>query len=95
RLRTFLLSGVKRFRLPAVTSALPLLLHISVFLFFSGIVKFLWTINRSVAIYALVIVGIVGSLYAIVTILSLLIFNCPYHTPLVHVAVHIRRNPNQ
>ncbi|KAI0319084.1 hypothetical protein OF83DRAFT_1082513 [Amylostereum chailletii] len=82
RLRAFLFAGVKRFRLPAVTSALPLLLHISVFLFFSGIVEFLWPINRAVALFTLVLVGIMGSIYAILTIFPLLILNCPYHTPL-------------
>ncbi|KAI0319075.1 hypothetical protein OF83DRAFT_1042768, partial [Amylostereum chailletii] len=81
RLRAFLFAGVKRFRLPTVTSALPLLLHISVFLFFSGIVEFLWPINKVVALLTLVVVVIVGSIYAILTILPLLILNCPYHTP--------------
>ncbi|KAI0316333.1 hypothetical protein OF83DRAFT_1084329 [Amylostereum chailletii] len=82
RLRAFLFAGVKRFRLPTVTSALPFLLHISVFLFFSGIVEFLWPINRALSIFTLAIVGIVGSIYAILTILPLFILDCPYHTPL-------------
>ncbi|KAI0308600.1 hypothetical protein OF83DRAFT_1180609 [Amylostereum chailletii] len=50
RLRGFLFAGVERFRLPTVTNVLPLLLHTSVFLFFSGVVEFLWPINRRVAL---------------------------------------------
>ncbi|KAI0316336.1 hypothetical protein OF83DRAFT_1264880, partial [Amylostereum chailletii] len=71
RLRALLSSGVECFRLPTITNALPLLLHTSVFLFFSGIVEFLWPINRAVAILSLVIIGLVVSTYAMLTLLPL------------------------
>ncbi|KAF8492545.1 hypothetical protein F5888DRAFT_1927607, partial [Russula emetica] len=49
RIRTFFAEGIERFGLPVAVEALPALLHVSVFLFFAGLVDFLININHTVA----------------------------------------------
>jgi hypothetical protein len=62
--------------------AMPLLLHISVFLFLTGLVDFLFPINDTVAFYILGYISAFISAYAVLTVLPNLILNCPYRTPL-------------
>ena len=58
------------------------LLHIAVFLFFAGLVEFLFPINTTVAYTTLVCIGMSALLYSILTILPSFYFNCLYGTPL-------------
>ena len=62
--------------------AMPLLLHISVFLFLAGLIDFLFPINDTVAFYILGYISVFISAYAVLTVLPNLILNCPYRTPL-------------
>lgn len=73
---------MQAFGMPAVVESIPTLLHASVFLFFAGLVDFLYCINRSVALAVLSIVIVCGSLYMVVTILPIINRQCPYRTPL-------------
>jgi hypothetical protein len=49
RIRAFFAEGADRFRLSTVVEVLPALLHLSVFLFFAGLVIFLIDIRSSIA----------------------------------------------
>jgi len=49
RVRTYLFQGVLRFRLGTIATAVPFLLHASVFLFFTGLIDFLFQINHILA----------------------------------------------
>lgn len=82
RIRTFFAEGIERFRLPVAVEVLPALLHVSVFIFFAGLVDFLININHTVAFSLLsaVVVGI--SAYFLFTALPLIYPNSPYQTPL-------------
>ena len=62
--------------------AAPALLHLSVFLFFAGLVLFLFTIFKAVAIVVSICVGFFGFVYLILTILPCLDHRCPYRTPM-------------
>jgi len=62
------------------------LLHIAMFLFFIGLVVFLFTITRKVAIITSVFVGISFVAYIALTILPCLYVNCPYRTPLSNLS---------
>ena len=68
--------------MPKAVRVLPLLLHASVFLFFAGLVLFLFPINVVVAGITLALVCIVGLLYIVLTFLSIYSEDCPYETPL-------------
>jgi hypothetical protein len=69
--------------------AIPALLHISVFLFFTGLVDFLWDINRGIAYALLCVVISFAVMYTIITVLPTILRHCPYRTPLSHVCWRI------
>ncbi|KAN0130322.1 hypothetical protein V8E53_011868, partial [Lactarius tabidus] len=82
RIRAYMFEGVTNFRMSQAVEAIPLLLHTSVFLFFAGLIEFLFTINNAVARYTLGCVVFFASIYAILTLLPHWRLNCPYRTPL-------------
>lgn len=82
RIRSYLYEGIITFKMTAVVEAIPILLHISVFLFFAGLVEFLMTINQTIANITLVAVAVCGAVYILLTILPLMYRQCPYRTPL-------------
>ena len=58
------------------------LLHLSVFLFYIGLVVFFFTVYKTVAIAILISVGIFGLAYLTLTILPCIDHSCPYCTPM-------------
>ncbi|KAF8261759.1 hypothetical protein EI94DRAFT_760198 [Lactarius quietus] len=86
RVHAYFAEGVERFLLPWVVEALPTLLHLSLYLFFAGLVVFMWKIN--LIIFALVLswVGICTALYGCITFMPIIWHDSPYHTPLSSLA---------
>lgn len=82
RIRAFLFEGIERFRMSSVVEGIPALLHAAVFLFFAGLVDFLFPINSMIAYTVLGAALVCGFLYTIITILPTILRNCPYRTPL-------------
>jgi hypothetical protein len=82
RIRAYVFDGVKGTNMYRAVEAMPLLLHISVFLFLAGLIDFLFPINDTVAFYILGYISVFIFAYAILTVLPNLILNCPYRTPL-------------
>jgi hypothetical protein len=82
RIRSYLHEGITTFKMTAVVEAIPMLLHISLFLFFAGLVEFLMPINDLIANITLAAGVVCGTMYAIITILPLPFRQCPYRTPL-------------
>jgi len=60
---------------------MPTLLHISLFLFFVGLVEFLFPINTTVTFSTLSCIVVFVLAYAMLTALPSFYFNCPYATP--------------
>jgi hypothetical protein len=60
-------------------------LHTSVFLFFSGLIVFLFTISKAIAIVLTVAVALTGLLYATLTILPIVDDVCLFFTPMSDV----------
>ncbi|KAF7341580.1 hypothetical protein MSAN_02055000 [Mycena sanguinolenta] len=82
RVFSFLYFGLKHFRMHTIVDTIPFLLHVSLLLFFAGLVAFLLPVNR-VMMYLMCIVLIVFVvLYTVLTILPVLRLDCPYRTPL-------------
>lgn len=73
--------GVLRFRLDTVANIVPLLLHASVFLFFTGLVKFLFQVNNALAYPLLACVVACVIVYVTLTLLPLFYRDCPFLTP--------------
>ncbi|KAH9034786.1 hypothetical protein EDB84DRAFT_52719 [Lactarius hengduanensis] len=82
RMRAYIFYGIKGFKMTRAIEAMPALLHLSVFLFFAGLVDFLIPINTTVAYFTLGWIALFAVVYGILTILPNLRFNCPYRTPL-------------
>ncbi|KAN0124182.1 hypothetical protein V8E52_001831, partial [Russula decolorans] len=81
RTREYLFEGVQAFRLSQAVEAVPALLHIAVFLFFAGLVDFLFSIDSVVGHVILGLVCFFGGIYVLLTFLPNLRPNCPYRTP--------------
>ena len=86
RMRAYISDGIEGFKLNRAIETIITLLHVSVFLFFTGLVDFFIPINTTVAYFTLGCVALFALAYAILTILPNLRFNCPYRTPLSGIA---------
>ena len=84
-----LLEGVKKLLLPLTVEILPTLLHISLFLFFAGLVMFLWNVDITIFKLVLSWVGICTALYGCITAMPIIRHDSPYHTPLSLPVWHI------
>ncbi|KAH9962313.1 hypothetical protein BGW80DRAFT_1180893, partial [Lactifluus volemus] len=83
RVRSYLFRGMQKYnmRMLHAVETTPTLLHLSVFLFFVGLVIFFFSINKTVAIVVSVSVGLFALAYFALTILPCIAHDCPYRTP--------------
>jgi hypothetical protein len=82
RLRAFFAEGVEHFQLPFVVETIPTLIHISMFLFLTGLVISLFSIHHTIARIILVATVVCGLIYTVMTVMPVLYRNSPYQTPL-------------
>jgi hypothetical protein len=81
RIRAYFHEGLQKFKMPAAIEAIPILLHISLFLFFGGLFEFLLPVNRLISFLISSFFAVAALLYIVVALLPLLCGNWPYHTP--------------
>lgn len=81
RTREYLFEGVQAFRLSQAVEAVPALLHVAVFLFFAGLVDFLFSIDSTVGRVIFGVMCFFGGIYVLLTFLPNVRPNCPYRTP--------------
>jgi hypothetical protein len=74
--------GTKIYKMRLIAQMAISLLHLSVFLFFAGLVIVFHTINKNVAIAVEVAVGVLGVAYIALSILPCFDVRCPYRTPM-------------
>ena len=86
RIRSFFAEGVEKSFLPLVVEALPTLLHVSLFLFFAGLVVFLWNVNITIFKMAISWVCVCAAFYGCVTSVPIFRRDSPYYTPLTPLA---------
>ena len=82
RMRAYIFDGINRFGMARAVATMPTLLHISVFLFFAGLIDFLFPIYTTVAYTTLGCITVFALAYATLTVLPNIYLNCPYGTPL-------------
>ncbi|KAI0303275.1 hypothetical protein BC826DRAFT_340201 [Russula brevipes] len=85
RVRSFLFFGTRFYKTRFAVETVPTLLHISVFLFFAGLIIFFFTIQKTVAIIVSISVGFFALAYFALTILPCIDHKCPYRTPMSNV----------
>ncbi|KAI9449820.1 hypothetical protein BJY52DRAFT_1359340, partial [Lactarius psammicola] len=73
--------AARKFRIFEFVDALTLLLAVSVFLFFAGLVVFAFLANRIVAYTILTTVGFCTLSYIALTLMPFISHDCPYYTP--------------
>ncbi|KZV89478.1 hypothetical protein EXIGLDRAFT_146750 [Exidia glandulosa HHB12029] len=71
-----------------VVSFLPVMLHLSLFLFFAGMALLLWTLDKSIGVWVVALGVCLSVFYLGCTLVPLWIPESPTATPLIH---HIRR----
>jgi hypothetical protein len=85
------LQKLKSYKMPLAIFAAPALLHLSISLFFAGLVIAFHTIYLKVAIAVDVAVVISGLVYLAMSLIPLLDpKNCPYRTPLTYILLYSR-----
>ena len=89
RIRAFFAEGVENCLLPLAVEALPILLHISLFLFFVGAVVFLWNVDLTIFTFVLSWVSFCTALYGCITFIPIFRHDSPYLTPLSFLAWYI------
>ena len=82
RIRAFYANGVDKMYVPWAVEGLPTLLHLSLFLFFGGLVIFLFNIDREVFTCVFLWIGLFSMAYGLITLLPLIRRDSPYYTPL-------------
>ena len=86
RMRSFFAEGVDKSFLPLAVEALPALLHLSLFLFFAGLVVFLWNVEVTIFKVVLSWVGVCTALYGCISLTPIFRHDSPYYTPLTPLA---------
>ncbi|KAF7343206.1 hypothetical protein MVEN_01751800 [Mycena venus] len=86
RIFSYLYFGMQRFGMHTIVGFIPLLLHVSLLLFFAGLVAFLRPINQVMVIVAALMLGLISTIYLCLTILPIISSDAPYRTPLSNVA---------
>jgi Family of unknown function (DUF6535) len=82
RMRAFFAHGVGRFRFSSVAEAIPSLIHFSLFLFFAGLLIYLFNINHTPFFAVVWWIAAFTAAYLVITILPLLWVDSPYYSPL-------------
>jgi hypothetical protein len=82
RIRAFHAEGLENFYLHQVTRAVPILIHGSLFLFFSGLPIFLFNVNRTVFNVVVTWLGLCVAVYACITLMPIFNQKSPYYSPL-------------
>ncbi|KAF8462183.1 hypothetical protein DFH94DRAFT_858154 [Russula ochroleuca] len=82
RIRIFHAEGLEKLYLHRVTRAVPILIHVSLFLFFSGLPIFLFSVNRTIFNVVVTWLGLCAAGYACITIMPIFCQNSPYYSPL-------------
>jgi hypothetical protein len=86
RIRAFFSEGVDKLHVPWAVEVLPTLLHMSLFLFFAGLVVFLSNVHHTVFSVVLWWVGLCAATYLCITFLPIFRHDSPYYTPLSYSA---------
>ncbi len=82
RVRAYLFDGLSKFQMRRLTYGVPVLLHLSVFLFFYALSELLHSVNVPVGRTARYCVVALFSVYMALSVLPLIVRNAPYQTAL-------------
>jgi len=81
-MRAFFSGGVDKLHLPWVVEVLPTLVHLSLFLFFAGLLIFISNINHTVFNYVTCWIAVFSTVYGCITLMPIFRHDSPYYAPL-------------
>ena len=81
-MRAFFANGVDKFGARLVVERLPMLLHLSLFLFFVGLAIFLFNVNHAVFSSVVWLIVSFSTVYGLITLMPIFWHDSPYFTPL-------------
>ena len=82
RIRAFFSEGVDKLHLPWAVEALPILLHLSLFLFFAGLLVYLYNVHQTVFSATAWWIGLCMAIYVCITFMPIFRHDSPYYAPL-------------
>ena len=82
RIHAFFAIGVEKFHVAWAIEALPAVVHLSLFIFFAGLLVFLFNINHAVCSAVVCWVALSSTVYACITFMPIFWHDSPYYTPL-------------
>ncbi|KAI0635581.1 hypothetical protein C8Q77DRAFT_578350 [Trametes polyzona] len=91
RLRQHRFDCMVAWRVPEIMALLPLLLQVSLILFFIGLIDFLFLLQTTVACVVTALVAVALLFYAATTLTPVFNFRCPYKSPQSWIVVRLRR----
>jgi hypothetical protein len=74
--------GIETWKMGEIIASLPLLIFVSLFLFFIGIADWLWHLNRAISAIVIGGIGIGCLLYSITNMISIVKLEAPFRTPI-------------
>jgi hypothetical protein len=74
-------TGIEKWKMGEVIASLPLLIFVSLFLFFVGIADWLWHLNRAISAIVIGGLGIGCLVYMITNLISIIELEAPFRTP--------------
>jgi len=86
RTRAFFASGVEKFHVPWAVDALPAMVHLSLFIFFAGLLVYLFNINHTVFKVVICWVTLLTTVYGLITFMPIVRPDSPYYSPLSSTA---------
>ncbi|TBU22723.1 hypothetical protein BD311DRAFT_769855 [Dichomitus squalens] len=92
RLRQYRLNHLEKWHVAEIVAVLPVLLQISLFLFFAGLLILLWHYHSTVAIVASVLIGVVTSFVVATTVMPTIWTDCCYLSPPTYAMFLIVQN---
>jgi Family of unknown function (DUF6535) len=81
-MHAFFAEGVDNMHIQWAVEGLPTLLHLSLFLFFGGLVIFLFNVDQEVFLCVVWWIGLFTLMYGLITLLPFTRHNTPYYSPL-------------
>jgi hypothetical protein len=91
RLRQYLYEGVEGWYMPRVARAVPGLVHISLFLFFAGLVDSLLATYTTVGVTTTIPIAICSSLYVLSTFAPAINPQCPFRNPFAGLMWYLKQ----
>ena len=80
-MRSFFANGAEKMHVPWAVEGLPALIHLSMFLFFVGLLILLFNINHRVFISVALWICLLSMVYGLITLLPIIRHDSPYNSP--------------